>query len=234
MHRLALTAVTILGLLLLSAPVAAEDAPQRLDINEASAADLMMLKGIGPKTAEKILAQRDRVDGFKHLREITEVKGIGEKTYQRVACVFMVPQEGPQPCEKRAAGAAGSGKVNVNLADAQALTALSGIGPKKAERIVAYRQANGWFTAAEDLQGVNGIGPKTVQGLAGQVVVIVDVNRVSEVHLTALGFGNAAAIVRARDAAGGFTSLDDLRGVPGTDKKVIKRARHILTFSARD
>lgn len=233
MHQLARVLVATLGLLFLSAPVSAEEAPQRLDINEASAADLMMLKGVGPKTAEKILAHRDRVDGFERLREVMDVKGIGEKTYQRVACVFMVPQEGPQPCEKPA-GAAGGGKVNINLADARALTALSGIGPRKAERIVAYRQTNGWFTAAEDLQGVKGIGPKTVQGLARQVVIIVDVNAASEAHLNALGFENAAGIVKARDAAGGFDALDDLRAVPGTDKKVVKRARHILTFSARD
>src|SRR5262245_37744400 len=34
-------------------------------------------------------------------------------------------------------------KVNINTADAKELTTLSGISPRLAERIVAYRDANG-------------------------------------------------------------------------------------------
>jgi len=48
--------------------------------------------------------------------------------------------------------------VNVNSADADTIAdALAGIGPKTAEKIVSYRQANGSFTRAEDLLMVKGI-----------------------------------------------------------------------------
>ncbi len=232
MHRLASTLIA-LSFLLVATHAHAQETPELMDINAASAADLMMLKGIGTKTADKILAHREKVKGYKHLSQITEVRGVGEKTYQRIACAFMVPKEGPQRCVTGAGSAGGGPKVNINLADAAALTGLSGIGKKKAEKIVTYRTENGWFTSAEDVQGVKGIGPKTVAGFAGQVEVKVDVNRATVADLLALGLENAAAIVKARDALGGFATADDLLAVPGTDKKQVTRARHILIYGAK-
>ncbi|MEK5761141.1 helix-hairpin-helix domain-containing protein, partial [Acinetobacter variabilis] len=37
---------------------------------------------------------------------------------------------------------------------------LSGVGEKKAQAIVEYRNKNGKFNSIEDLQKVKGIGPK--------------------------------------------------------------------------
>ena len=54
--------------------------------------------------------------------------------------------------------------VNINTADAKTISeALSGIGQKKAEAIVKYREAKGLFKTAEDLTNVAGIGEKTVE-----------------------------------------------------------------------
>ena len=53
--------------------------------------------------------------------------------------------------------------VNINTADAQGLTKLKGIGPKKAEAIVAWRKANGNFKTIDQLADVKGIGAKTVE-----------------------------------------------------------------------
>ncbi|GAA0702867.1 hypothetical protein GCM10009104_35390 [Marinobacterium maritimum] len=53
--------------------------------------------------------------------------------------------------------------VDINTASAaQIASALNGIGPAKAEAIVAYREANGPFIAVEQLSDVKGIGPATV------------------------------------------------------------------------
>lgn len=63
--------------------------------------------------------------------------------------------------------------INPNTATAAELTALPGIGRVKAERIAAYRLSHRdaddpeapVFRRPEDLQGVHGIGPKTVERL---------------------------------------------------------------------
>lgn len=53
--------------------------------------------------------------------------------------------------------------VNINTADAPALAAaLNGVGIKKAEAIVAYREQKGKFTSAEQLLEVKGIGQATL------------------------------------------------------------------------
>jgi competence protein ComEA len=49
------------------------------------------------------------------------------------------------------------GKININHADASALGLLPGIGEKTAMDIIDYRNANGLFSAIEDIMGVPGI-----------------------------------------------------------------------------
>ncbi len=53
-----------------------------VDINSADAALLQTLPGIGPELANRILAYREANGGFHYLYELTEVKGIGESTYE--------------------------------------------------------------------------------------------------------------------------------------------------------
>ncbi len=57
------------------------------------------------------------------------------------------------------------GTVNVNTAAVSELALLPGIGPAKAEAIVAHREESGPFAAAEDLLAVPGIGPKILEDL---------------------------------------------------------------------
>lgn len=53
--------------------------------------------------------------------------------------------------------------VDINRANAETIAAnLKGVGPAKAEAIVAYRDANGPFKDADELTLVKGIGPSTV------------------------------------------------------------------------
>ena len=51
----------------------------------------------------------------------------------------------------------GNGKVNINSADKELLMTLPGIGQSKADKIIAYREANGAFSSIEDLMLVGGI-----------------------------------------------------------------------------
>ena len=73
-----------------------------------------------------------------------------------------------------AAHAAGE-RVNINTADAATLDrVLDGVGPSKAEAIVAHRKANGPFKSADQLAAVKGIGLSTVERNRDRIVIAGD------------------------------------------------------------
>ena len=73
-------------------------------------------------------------------------------------------QESSQAQEQRRSGAAQSQIVNINAADAEAISqALVGVGHTRARAIVEYRDEFGPFFSAEDLLEVKGIGPSTLE-----------------------------------------------------------------------
>lgn len=61
--------------------------------------------------------------------------------------------------------------ININTATAAELEQLPGIGPVKAQAIVAWRQQNGAFARIEDLTKVSGIGEKTFAKLKALITV---------------------------------------------------------------
>ncbi|KRM94042.1 comEA protein [Lentilactobacillus senioris DSM 24302 = JCM 17472] len=64
-----------------------------------------------------------------------------------------------------------SGKINLNTADKNKLQELTGIGEKKAEQIIAYRESTGQFKQIEDLKNVSGFGDKTFENLKDSICV---------------------------------------------------------------
>ncbi|NYF17064.1 competence protein ComEA [Microbacterium sp. AK009] len=66
---------------------------------------------------------------------------------------------------------ASGGRVNLNTADEAELDTLPRIGPALAERIIAWREANGPFTSVDDLLAVSGFGEKMVESLRDLVVL---------------------------------------------------------------
>lgn len=77
------------------------------------------------------------------------------------------PVAPPVPCE----GGALSGTLNLNTATQEELERLPGIGPSKAQRILAWRQRHARFRHVRDLRRVKGFGRKTVLRLAPYLVV---------------------------------------------------------------
>ncbi len=64
-----------------------------------------------------------------------------------------------------------SQKININTASADELMDLKGIGEKKAQAIVDFRENNGPFKQPEDIIKVPGIGPKTLETNKDIIVV---------------------------------------------------------------
>lgn len=64
-----------------------------------------------------------------------------------------------------------SDKINLNTATLAELQTISGIGAKRAQDIIDYRDANGGFSSVDDLANVSGIGEKTLEKLKSEVTV---------------------------------------------------------------
>lgn len=58
--------------------------PLYIHLNSATAAELQGLPGIGEKLAKEIIRYREENGRFHHRKELMQVKGIGEKTYEKL------------------------------------------------------------------------------------------------------------------------------------------------------
>lgn len=63
---------------------AAGGTADRLDLNRATVDQLDALPGVGPVTAQAILAWREQHERFSRVEELLEIDGIGPKTFQRL------------------------------------------------------------------------------------------------------------------------------------------------------
>lgn len=62
--------------------------------------------------------------------------------------------------------------VNINLDDAEKMaTVLQGIGPARADAIVAYREEHGPFLTVDELLNIRGIGERTLAAIRHQLQV---------------------------------------------------------------
>ena len=64
--------------------------PLKVNINEASAQELVKLKGIGKKYAERIVEYRKANGKFEKIEDIMNVKGIGKKKYEKIKDLIIV------------------------------------------------------------------------------------------------------------------------------------------------
>ncbi|WP_314192024.1 ComEA family DNA-binding protein [uncultured Arthrobacter sp.] len=69
------------------------------------------------------------------------------------------------------AGEGGGGKINLNTATAEELAGLPKVGPVLAQRIVDWRAQQGPFKSPEELDAVDGVGPKMLETLLPLVTV---------------------------------------------------------------
>ena len=67
-----------------------------------------------------------------------------------------------------------NGGIKINKADAETLQKLPGIGPAYAERMIAEERENGPYYYPEDLEGVSGIGPQTLERFRQMIDMTLD------------------------------------------------------------
>jgi comEA protein len=86
--RIACVLVLCLGLVFSSVSVLAQKsgpaAAEKINLNSATVEQLQSLPGIGPSTAKGIVEYRAKAGKFNRIEEIMNVKGIGEKKFQKI------------------------------------------------------------------------------------------------------------------------------------------------------
>lgn len=110
-----------------------------LEINSADSTELIMLPGIGPITAGRIIRFRDLLGGFYSIEQLREVWGIREENLQKAIEYLSVdPALIVKPC--------------INDIDEQTLSDHPYIRPKIAKIIVNYRKQHGPFKSIKDMK----------------------------------------------------------------------------------
>ena len=141
-----------------------------VDVNAATETELTSLPGIGPAKAAAIVQHRTTHGPFKSLSDLDAVSGIGPATLANITPLVTFSGTGAAPANATPTAnpnepAQQANAININAASASGLQALPGIGPSKAEAIVADRTANGPFASCSDLERVRGVGPATIAGI---------------------------------------------------------------------
>ncbi|HDR7513873.1 helix-hairpin-helix domain-containing protein [Bacillus mobilis] len=84
--------------------------------------------------------------------------------------LLYVPNKDEQ-VQEAAAASKGEGKVQINAASKEQLEKITGIGSRKAESILKYREEHGPFQKIEDLLEIDGIGVKSLEKIKDQIII---------------------------------------------------------------
>lgn len=142
-------------------------AGETVDVDVASADELVRLPRVGPGTAAGIVRDREENGPFGSLEGLARVTGVGPATLAalRPYAVF----SGRARVVARAPGP--PAPVRINTAGAEELMTLPGIGPRLAAAIIEDRTRRGPFHTARELERVAGIGPGILRRLEGRILV---------------------------------------------------------------
>jgi len=96
MKKLIIAVLTALALAT-AVPVLAADgtesaavAQSMVNLNTAGVEELQVLPGVGEVTAERILAYREENGAFTKIADLTEVRGIGAKTLEKIRPMVVI------------------------------------------------------------------------------------------------------------------------------------------------
>ena len=150
-----------------------EDYQLQYDLQNITKEELITIPGIGEKKAEDILRYKEE-NGFHTKTELMNIKGIGQKTYEKIEKYFIdlaFEDSTTTVIPVRKAINSIPNIININTAGKNELTKITGIGPSKAEKIIAFREKIGRFGKKEDLLQIKGIGEKTLEKMKDQITL---------------------------------------------------------------
>jgi competence ComEA-like helix-hairpin-helix protein len=197
-----------------------------LDINRATASDLMKVNGVGAVLSKRIVKYRNSIGGFTGKKQLNKVYGLKPEVIKRIWQRFYL-KPSPNPAEKNII------KKPINRATVEDLKQIYGIGDKLATRIIKYREMLGGFTIKEQLNEVYGLSSETLKEVwkyykienPNKNILKINVNEANIRELAKnpyISYQLAKKIVSYRTFNGAFHTFDDLLQVEDFPKEKLK------------
>ena len=136
-----------------------------VDLNTGTVAEFQTISGVGPAKAKAIVDYRQKNGDYKSISELKNVKGIGDKLYNKIKGEVEIGKTSTKSDKKAVVGV-----VNINTADEKELSSLPGVGAAKVKAIMKYRAATP-FNSVDDLENVKGFSKDTVNRLRDMITV---------------------------------------------------------------
>ena len=219
-----------------SLPAAFHFDPNRASLNELKAL------GFQDALATRIDRYRQKGGRFFAKKDLLKIYGIDSSLYKRLYVYIDLPEKSAGertrnkntfverkniPEKKRLS------KFDINKADTSQLMSVEGIGTKRSQRIVKYRNALGGFISLDQIPEVFGLDSVVVRKLLDATFIAEDFRQVTININTSdeksLAFHpyltNAAArsIVAYRFQHGEFKTIEELRNIHALDGKTIQK-----------
>ncbi|WP_410983918.1 helix-hairpin-helix domain-containing protein [Bacillus cereus] len=119
--------------------------------------------GMGARVKDGI----EKAGGFLPEADITKVN-LAQLMQDQM--LLYVPKKGEQ-VQGANLPSGQEGKIQINVASKEQLEKITGIGPRKAENIMKYREEHGPFQKMEDLLEVDGIGEKSLEKIKDKIII---------------------------------------------------------------
>ena len=237
-----------------SEPFAEGSAPQSLkftlfhfDPNRAKVGDLQAL-GFSSGLATRIDRYRQKGGKFFVKKDLLKIYGIDSAFYKQLYAFIDLPERSEQKRthqqkvyeRKDSSVKTTSAKFDLNKADTLQLMKVGGIGTKRSQRIIKYRDALGGFIDMDQIQEVYGLDSTVVRTLLAESFisgdyqpVTMNINTSDEKRLAShpyLSNAAARAIVAYRFQHGEFKTIEELRNIHALDEKTIQKITPYLTL----
>jgi len=135
----------------------------KADVKNAANDKLKLMTDSASSTKSNALDKVDKAtEKFNSVKDNAKEKASEAKT-KAADKVKEVKEKATSTKESAKEKVASSAKVNINKADAETLQKLSGIGEKKAQAIIDYRNKVGKIKSAAELSNIDGIGEATIE-----------------------------------------------------------------------
>ena len=115
---------------------------------------------------EKIDSVKDKAKSLKDSSSEDSHKALKHKAAEKVKETKEKVAEKMNSAKDKVKSVADSAKIDINKADAKTLQQLSGIGEKKAQAIIDYRNKVGKIKDMAELSKIDGLGSTTIEKIA--------------------------------------------------------------------